>query len=202
MADPNDIPQPEQVMEHLVYETPWWDFYYDDTTRFDGTAGHYSWARIHTGNGGTMVIPVTPSEHYLLIKVYRYPVKRYLWEFPAGMIEDGESPAEAGRRELIEETGVSPESVELLGSQTPISGFVGDTFYTVLAKIPEIDIGDVKPRVDEGIVDARLVTRREIAAMAASQEIEDGVTLMCLARYWAFQETNSEANSNDGEDAG
>lgn len=181
MSDPNDFPQPEPGTEHLVYETPWWDFYYDDTTRLDGATSHYLWARIHSGNGGVMVVPVTPSGRYPPIKAYRYPVKRYLWEFPAGMIEDGEPPVEAGPRELIEETGLSPETVELLGSQTPISGSVGDTFYTVLANIPEIDVGYIKPRTDEGIVDARLVTRREIAVMAASQEIEDGVTLMCLA---------------------
>ena len=201
MADPDRRPTPETSLEHLVYETPWWDFYYDETVRSDGSAGHYSWARIHSGNGGTMIVPVTPSERYLLIKIYRYPVKRYLWEFPAGMIEDGETPIEAGRRELIEETGIRPEAVELLGSQTPISGFVGDTFYTVLANIPEIDFQDIKTQVDEGIVDAKLVTRQEIAAMAASQEIEDGVTLMCLARYWASQEANSEAKSNDGNDS-
>lgn len=199
MADPNEFPQPEPGVEHLVYETPWWDFYFDDITHFDGTAGHYGWARTHSGNGAVMTVPVTPSERYLLIKVFRYPVKRYLWEFPAGLIEDGETPLETGRRELIEETGVRPERIELLGSQTPISGFVGDTFYTVLARIPEIDLGDIKPQVDEGIVDAKLVTRKEIAAMAASQGIEDGVTLMCLARYWACQEANLEARLNDGE---
>ncbi len=193
MADPNDFPQPEPGTEHLVYETPWWDFYYDDTTRLDGTAGNYGWARTHSGNGAVMTVPVTPSGRYLLIKVYRYPVKRYLWEFPAGLIEDGETPVEAGRRELMEETGVIPDAAELLGSQTPISGFIGDTFHTVLAKIPEIDIDVIKPQVNEGIVDARLVTRQEIVTMAASQEIEDGVTLMCLARYWASQETTSHA---------
>ena len=193
MADPNDFPQPEPGTEHLVYETPWWDFYYDDTTRLDGTAGNYGWARTHSGNGAVMTVPVTPSGRYLLIKVYRYPVKRYLWEFPAGLIEDGETPVEAGRRELMEETGVIPDAAELLGSQTPISGFIGDTFYTVLAKIPEIDIRVIKPQINEGIVDARLVTRQEIVPMAASQEIEDGVTLMSLARYWASQETTSHA---------
>ncbi|MCH8910650.1 MAG: NUDIX hydrolase [Chloroflexi bacterium] len=191
MVEPNEFPLPEPGVERLVFETPWWDFYYDDTTRVDGTPGHYSWARIHSGNGGVMIVPVTPSGRYLLIKIYRYPVKRYLWEFPAGMIEDGEAPEEAGRRELIEETGITPESVELLGSQTPVSGFIGDTFYTVLAKIPEIDVGRIKPQVDEGIVDAKLVTRQQIVAMTASQEIEDGVTLMCLARHWAYRELKS-----------
>ena len=196
MPDPTDVPQAEPGTEHLVFETPWWDFYYDETTRPDGTPGHYSWSRIHSGNGAVMTVPVTPSGRYLIIKVYRYPVKRYLWELPAGLIEDGESPLEAGRRELIEETGVRPEAVEMLGSQTPISGFVGDTFYTVLAKIREIDITDTRLQIDEGIVDARLVTRQEIAAMAACQEIEDGVTLMSLARYWASQETKLHARQN------
>lgn len=199
MADPNEFPQPEPGVEHLVYETPWWDFYYDDITHFDGTTGNYGWARTHSGNGAVMTVPVTPSERYLLIKVFRYPVKRYLWEFPAGLIEDGETPLETGRRELIEETGVTPETVELLGSQTPISGFVGDTFYSVLAKIPEIGVNELRLQAKEGIVEAKLVTRQEITAMAASQGIEDGVTLMCLARYWASQEATSEARSNDGE---
>ena len=143
-----------------------------------------------------MVVPVTPSGRYLLIKIYRYPVKRYLWEFPAGMNEDGETPVEAGIRELREETGVSIDRAELLGSQTPISGFIGDTFYTVLADIPEIDISDIRPQTEEGIVEAKLVTRSEIAAMASSQEIEDGVTLMCLARHWAWLEAKSSVNGN------
>jgi hypothetical protein len=58
----------------------------------------------------------------------------------------------------------------------------------VLANLPEIESVDIIPQLDEGIVDAKLVTRQEIVAMAASQEIEDGVTLMCLARYWAYLE--------------
>ena len=202
MADPNDIPQPGPGTERLVYETPWWDFYYDDTTRHDGTAGAYAWARTHSGNGAVMTVPVTPSERYLLIRVYRHPVKRYLWEFPAGLIENDETPTEAGRRELIEETGVRPETVELLGSQTPVSGFIGDTFYTVLANIPEIDVGDIELQADEGIVDAKLVTRREIAQMAAGQEIEDGVTLMCLARYWARLEVETRAVTGPGAGTG
>jgi len=194
MADQDgysDIPHVETKQERLVYPTPWFDFYYDETIRTDGQPGNYSWARIHSGNGGVMVVPVTPSGQYLLIRIYRYPVKKYMWEFPAGMIEDGETAVVSGSRELTEETGIVAEKVEFLGHQSPISGFVGDTFYTVLAHLPEIEPSDVTPQLDEGIVDAKLVTRQEIVAMAASQEIEDGVTLMCLARYWAYLELNA-----------
>ena len=186
MTESHDYPRTQPDGEHLVYETQWWDFYYDDTIRSNGSPGKYSWAKLHSGNGGALVLPVTPSGRCLMIRVYRYPVKRYMWEFPAGMIEDGETPEEAGRRELLEETGIASDEAVLIGSQTPMSGFVNETLYTVLAQIPEINASDVKPQFEEGIVEAKLVTRQELTAMAASPDIEDGVTLMCLARYWAY----------------
>ena len=191
MTDSHDYPRTQPDGEHLVYETPWWDFYYDDTIRSNGSPGKYAWAKIHSGNGGAMVVPVTPSGRCLMIKLFRYPAKRYMWEFPAGMIEDGETPVEGAQRELLEETGIASDEASLIGSQTPLSGFVGDTFYTVLAQIPEIDVSDVKLQFEEGIVEAKLVSRQELVAMAASQEIEDGVTLMSLARYWAYLEQKS-----------
>jgi 8-oxo-dGTP pyrophosphatase MutT (NUDIX family) len=144
LTDSNNYPRTQPDGEHLVYETPWWDFYYDDTIRSNGSPGKYSWAKLHSGTGGAMVVPVTPSGRCLMIKVYRYPAKRYMWEFPAGMIEVGETPEEGGRRELLEETGIASDETVLIGSQTPISGFVDEAFYTVLAQIPEIDASDVK----------------------------------------------------------
>ncbi len=185
-----EVPSGEQ---HPVYETPWWDFYYDDLTLIDGTKGNYAWIRSHSGNGAVMSIPVTPSGKFLLIKVYRHPVKRYLWEFPAGLIEDGESPEVAGGRELMEETGVRPTSVELIGSQTPVSGLIGDVFYSVLLGIPEVTVKDVSLQGEEGIVESKLVSNREIVQMINTQEIEDGVTLMCLARYWSHTGLSNRA---------
>ena len=79
-----------------------------------------------------------------------------MWEFPAGLIEDGETPEETGKRELFEETGIASIRTKLLGSQTPISGLVGDTFHSVLAEIPEIEPGDLKLQGEEGIVDAKV----------------------------------------------
>ena len=188
IADEDGLPEPGPVVEHLVYETPWLDLYYDDFEHFDGSPGKYAWVKIHSGDGAVMTIPVTPSERYLLIRVYRHPVKRYLWEFPAGLIENGETPMEAGWRELIEETGITPDSIELLGSHTPVGGFGGDIFHSALAVIPEIEVGDVNLQAEEGIVDAKLLNRQELIAMIGSEEVGDGVMLTCLARYWACRE--------------
>jgi ADP-ribose pyrophosphatase len=191
MSESNDTPRIETSEEHLVYETPWLDFYYDDITHPDGTPGNYSWVRSHSRNGAVMTIPVTPSGKYLLVKSYRHPVKRYLWEFPAGVMDDGESPIETGRRELIEETGIIPTNVELLGSQTPVAGYVGYAFHSLLAEIPEITIDDVVLQTEEGIVEARLLSREELVDLLASEEVGEGVTLTCLARYWMWQELSA-----------
>ena len=184
---------PEPGVEHLVYETPWLDFYYDDIVHPNGDPGKYAWIKSHSGDGAVMVIPVTPSGLYLMVKVYRYPSKQYLWEFPAGVMEPGETPIESTRRELVEETGITPESLELLGSQIPVGGFTGLPFHSLLAVIPEISIGDVVIQREEGIVDAKLLTRNGLLELMSSEEVGDGVTLTTLARYWMWQErrTNS-----------
>jgi ADP-ribose pyrophosphatase len=186
----------EPSEEHLVYETPWLDFYYDDITHPTGDSGKYAWIRSRSGLGAVMTIPVTPSEKYLLIKVYRHPSKRHLWEFPAGVMEQGESPVESGRRELIKETGVTPTEVKLLGSQIPVAGFVGHVFHSLVAEIPEINLDDVTLQSEEGIVDVCLLSRNELINLFNTEEVGEGVTLTCLAHYWMWQErkrSNGEA---------
>ena len=112
-----------------------------------------------------------------------------MWEFPAGLIDEDETPEQASVRELSEETGLIAQNAILLGSQTPIAGLVGEHFHTVLTPIDEIQVEDVTLQADESIVEANLVSRAELVRMVVDQEIEDGVTLYSLARYWAYMET-------------
>ncbi|MCF0237627.1 MAG: NUDIX hydrolase [Sphaerochaetaceae bacterium] len=53
------------------------------------------------------------KDHVVLIKQYRFPLNDYVYEFPAGLIENGESLKETAIRELFEETGLEfvPENV-------------------------------------------------------------------------------------------
>jgi ADP-ribose pyrophosphatase len=183
---------PDPGVEHLVYETPWLDFYYDDFVHPNGDTGKYAWIKSHSGNGAVMVVPVTPSGKFLMIKVYRHPSKRYLWEFPAGVMEDSETPLESAERELVEETGISPVSIELLGSQIPVAGFTGLPFHSFLAAIPEISLDDVTLQGEEGIVDAKLLTRAELFDLMTAEEVGDGVTMASLGRYWIWQEQQSD----------
>lgn len=51
------------------------------------------------------IIPIINNKEILLIKQFRHAVNKYLIEIPAGKIENNESPYEAAKRELAEETG-------------------------------------------------------------------------------------------------
>ena len=190
---------PDPGVENLVYETPWLDFYYDDITHPDGESGKYAWIQNHSGNGAVMVIPVTPSGRFLLIKVYRHPSKKFLWEFPAGVMESGESPLGAGRRELVEETGIVAKDIRVLGSQTPVAGYTGNVFHSLLAEIPETTIEDIALQSEEGIVDAVLLLQEELFDLVKGEEITDGVTLACLARYWMHQKNKASDGESQGE---
>ncbi|NLB63769.1 MAG: NUDIX hydrolase [Fibrobacter sp.] len=52
-----------------------------------------------------IILAQTVNDTWVLTEQYRHGVQKYLWEFPAGIIEQGEAPLKAAQRELLEETG-------------------------------------------------------------------------------------------------
>lgn len=53
------------------------------------------------------------KDRVVLVRQFRYPINDYIYEFPAGLVEPGEEMADAGIREIYEETGLTfePRSV-------------------------------------------------------------------------------------------
>lgn len=60
------------------------------------------------------VVALTEENQVVLIRQYRHGAGKSFLEIPAGVVEKGEDPAEAARRELLEETGYAFSSVEFL----------------------------------------------------------------------------------------
>jgi ADP-ribose pyrophosphatase len=62
-----------------------------------------------------MIVPVTAEGQVLMVRGYKHGLGRINLSPPAGLIEPGETPLDAARRELLEETGYSSDDWEALG---------------------------------------------------------------------------------------
>src|SRR5687767_14179290 len=68
------------------------------------------------------IVARTPGGRVLLVRQHRPVVDQDTIELPSGHVEAGETPEEAARRELLEETGMVAGEMELLGVMSPDVG--------------------------------------------------------------------------------
>ncbi|MBI3005610.1 MAG: NUDIX hydrolase [Ignavibacteriales bacterium] len=83
--------------------------------------------------GGAVAVPILPDGDLLLVRQFRYPMKKYLYELPAGKLGPNEDPALCARRELEEETGYAASSWEKLASIYTTPGFCDELLHIFLA---------------------------------------------------------------------
>ena len=80
------------------------------------------------------VIPLTADGKVILVKQYRFGTKEFSLEIPGGMLDPGDTPASAARRELLEETGCMGDEPMLLGVVHPNPAIHTNRCYTYLVK--------------------------------------------------------------------
>ncbi len=79
--------------------------------------------------GAVCMIPVLNDGHILLVTQYRHPAGRRLLELPAGTLEKGEAPVAAVTRELQEEVGYRPGTIEALGGFFVAPGYTSEYIH-------------------------------------------------------------------------
>lgn len=70
------------------------------------------------------MVALLPGGDLVLVVQRRHGAGKAFIEFPAGLADEGEDPAEAAIRELREETGLAPGSLEYLGAVYPSPAFL------------------------------------------------------------------------------
>lgn len=125
-------------------------------------------AIVHHG-GSAVMMPVDERSRILLVKQYRLPAEQYLWELPAGRLDPGETPLEAARRELIEETGYRAKKWQKLAVLYASPGFLAEKMTIYLAT--NLTPGEKKPMADERI------ETRWFASVELDKAIESGKIL-------------------------
>ena len=83
--------------------------------------------------GGVCVAALSDNDTLQFVRQFRYPYHRVLLELPAGKLEKGEEPLEAGLRELEEECGLRADKVVSLGCVYPTVAYCSEIIYLYLA---------------------------------------------------------------------
>lgn len=79
------------------------------------------------------IMALTKEGQVVLIQQYRHGIREVLWEFPGGVIEDGEEPVEGAKRELLEETGYQASRMIEIARLYPNPALQTNTLYGFLA---------------------------------------------------------------------
>ncbi len=134
--------------------------------------------------GSAVMLAVDDADRVLLVNQFRLPAGKKLWELPAGKVDEGETPAEAAKRELIEETGYRAETWKELVSFYPSPGYVEEKMTVFLAT--GLTAGQAQPMDDERI-ETRWFTRDELDEQIRAGEVEDGKTLIGYLLWAKFR---------------
>jgi ADP-ribose pyrophosphatase len=112
------------------------------------------------------VVAFTGDDELLLVRQWRFGSAEFSIEIPAGAVEPGEDPLVGGLRELVEETGYTPDdpaAVVLLGATRPNAAFMNNRCSTIF--VPRVSKTREQALDPTEEVEVLTVPRRDLDAL-------------------------------------
>lgn len=163
-----------------LLSTPVLDVEAQDETSATGVKGEYiamsapDWVMVIAQYRGKLVT----------VRQWRHAAMKLSVEFPGGVVDGGEAPAEAARRELYEETGFKAGELIHLGSVSPNPALFKNRFHVYLAKSPK-PTGEQKLDDDE-LLTYELMDADDVIAAYGSEEYSHGLMGAALMFYMRY----------------
>ncbi|HMP73189.1 MAG TPA: NUDIX hydrolase [Kiritimatiellia bacterium] len=143
--------------------------------------GEVAYREIVRHHGAVGVLGQLPDGPFVFVRQFRKPVERMMTEVVAGLLDAGESPEAAARREVREETGLEVVELVNLGSFYASPGFVDEHVTAFFARLQQ---GEGLAQTDEDErVEVVLMSAGEVEAMLNSGEPMDAKTVAIWGLY-------------------
>lgn len=150
-----------------------------DTVRFpDGTVTEEFDIVRHPGASAIVPFMSDPGgdePQLLLLRQYRYAAGGYIYEIPAGRLDEGETPEQCAARELKEETGCTAAQMERLTTMFTTPGFTDEVIHLFMAT--GLTHGESNREADE-FADVVIIGLAEALEMIRTGEIPDAKTAL------------------------
>ena len=160
-----------QKTSEIIYNSPRFCIEKKAYTLPDGTAKQ---GIVISPRDAVAIMPVSKDTCFLL-KQYRFSIDEYIYEVPAGAIEQGETPEEAAHRELIEETGFSAKQLIPHGFIYLAPGYSTERLW--LYEATDLAPSDQYKKDDDEIIEVIELDICEMLAMMREGDIVDAKTI-------------------------
>jgi ADP-ribose pyrophosphatase len=161
------------IQSNLIFKNPWIELYQDKIETRNGNTMDYTW---YKASDVVVIVPFLNSHTLIMIRQYRYPLRKVFLEFPAGHIENGEDMNEAAKRELLEETGYLAKIIQYIYTYHPSVSKSKQRVH--IFKGEGLIENESKNDSTEDIISVDTVSLTELKDMIKERKIESAGTLL------------------------
>ncbi len=161
----------------MVYDNPWITVFDDKVINPAG--GENQYGRVHFKSKAIAIVPLDEEENTWLVGQDRYTTGHYSWEVPMGGSDPGEEPADAARRELKEETGLTAGMLQPIMRLHTSNSITDEEGFVFVAK----ELREGAPAFDDmEVLEIRKLPLVDAVEMVRRGEITDAISVAALLR--------------------
>jgi ADP-ribose pyrophosphatase len=167
----------KKITSKVVHKNPFYQIRKDTYVRNNNKKGEYYVVSV---NPFVIICALSKDRKKVqMIKNWRYPLNRFNWELPAGIVDKNETPLMAAKRELFEETGLKAKKWKSLGWFFISPGNSNQKGYIYLAESIEKEKGAI---IDQEIAGEKRVSLTKLKKMIEQKKVLGAPTLIALQK--------------------
>lgn len=132
--------------------------------------------------GGAAVVAIDEQQNICLLRQYRYVCDGWIWELPAGKIDNAEAPLKTAQRELQEEAGMMADKWHSLGDMVSSPGMFTEVVHCYLAT--GLTPCEQQHEAEE-LIEVHWLPLQEAYDWAISNKINDAKSVIGICRAYA-----------------